>query len=168
VPRVLIVDDHGWHPTGSAGDLAFVPEWELCGEADNGQESGGGWPSHCDRRSSSWMFRMPVLNGFGSDAHHSRRAPETKVLLLTLHSSTELVSQRVSRRCPGLRTEIGCGAGAGASAECGVRRRDLRQSRNRRERRSQGGGREIPATAGAGKLGHLHGEIVNETSRVFP
>jgi DNA-binding NarL/FixJ family response regulator len=90
VPRVLIVDDHAAIRRGVQGILHSFPEWELCGEADNGQEA--------VRLAESLKpeiiimdVSMPVLNGLEAtriirDAH-----PETKVLLLTLHSSTELV-----------------------------------------------------------------------------
>ena len=90
MPRVLIVDDHAAIRRGVQGILHSFPEWELCGEADNGQEA--------VRLAESLRpeiiimdVSMPVLNGLEAtriirDAH-----PDTKVLLLTLHSSTELV-----------------------------------------------------------------------------
>jgi len=86
----LIVDDHAAIRRGVQGILHSFPEWELCGEADNGQEA--------VRLAESLRpeviimdVSMPVLNGLEAtriirDAH-----PETKVLLLTLHSSSELV-----------------------------------------------------------------------------
>src|ERR1700676_5738281 len=90
MPRVIVVDDHAVIRRGVQGILHSFPEWELCGEADNGQEA--------VRLAESLKpeiiimdVSMPVLNGLEAtriirDAH-----PETKVLLLTLHSSTELV-----------------------------------------------------------------------------
>ena len=39
MPRVLIVDDHAAIRRGVQGILHSFPEWELCGEADNGQEA---------------------------------------------------------------------------------------------------------------------------------
>ena len=37
MPRVMIVDDHAAIRRGVEGILHSFPEWELCGEADNGQ-----------------------------------------------------------------------------------------------------------------------------------
>ena len=90
MPRVLIVDDHAAIRRGVQGILHSFPEWELCGEADNGQEAVR--LAEALRPEVIIMdVSMPVLNGLEAtriirDAH-----PETKVLLLTLHSSTELV-----------------------------------------------------------------------------
>jgi DNA-binding NarL/FixJ family response regulator len=72
------------------GILHSFPEWELCGEADNGQEA--------VRLAESLKpeiiimdVSMPVLNGLEATRIIRDTQPETKVLLLTLHSSTELV-----------------------------------------------------------------------------
>jgi DNA-binding NarL/FixJ family response regulator len=72
------------------GILHSFPEWELCGEADNGQEA--------VRLAESLKpeiiimdVSMPVLNGLEATRIIRDTHPETKVLLLTLHSSTELV-----------------------------------------------------------------------------
>ena len=90
MPKVIVVDDHAVIRRGVQGILHAFPEWELCGEAENGQEA--------IRLAQTLKpeiiimdVSMPVLNGLEAtriirDAH-----PETKVLLLTLHSSTELV-----------------------------------------------------------------------------
>jgi DNA-binding NarL/FixJ family response regulator len=86
----MIVDDHAAIRRGVQGILHSFPEWELCGEADNGQEAVR--LAETLRPEVIIMdVSMPVLNGLEAtriirDAH-----PETKVLLLTLHSSTELV-----------------------------------------------------------------------------
>jgi DNA-binding NarL/FixJ family response regulator len=39
MPRVLIVDDHAVIRRGVQGILSTYPEWDLCGEADNGQDA---------------------------------------------------------------------------------------------------------------------------------
>ena len=37
--RILIVDDHAVIRRGVQGILSTYPEWDLCGEADNGQDA---------------------------------------------------------------------------------------------------------------------------------
>lgn len=37
--RVLVVDDHPVIRRGGQGILNRFPEWELCGETENGQEA---------------------------------------------------------------------------------------------------------------------------------
>src|SRR5580698_865 len=90
VPRVLIVDDHAAIRRGVQGILHSFPEWELCGEADNGQEA--------VRLAESLKpeviimdVSMPILNGLEATRIISDVLPDTKIVLLTLHSSTELV-----------------------------------------------------------------------------
>jgi DNA-binding NarL/FixJ family response regulator len=90
VPRVLIVDDHTAIRRGVRSILQAFPEWEFCGEADNGQEA----------VRLAWALRpeviimdvsMPVMNGLEATRIIRDVLPDTKVLLLTLHASSELV-----------------------------------------------------------------------------
>ena len=39
MPRVLIVDDHAFIRRGVQTILHSYPEWEFCGEAENGKEA---------------------------------------------------------------------------------------------------------------------------------
>ena len=90
MPRVLIVDDHAAIRRGVQSILEASPEWEYCGEAANGQEA----VQLTDELNPEIIIMdvsMPVLNGLEAtriihDAH-----PKTKILLLTLHSSADLV-----------------------------------------------------------------------------
>jgi DNA-binding NarL/FixJ family response regulator len=90
VPRVLIVDDHAVIRRGVQGILSTYPEWDLCGEADNGQDAirlaGELRPEVVIMDVS-----MPGMNGFEATRIIHSVLPEVKVLLLTLHSSTEFV-----------------------------------------------------------------------------
>ena len=90
MPRVLIVDDHAVIRRGVQGILSNYPEWELCGEADNGQDavrlSGELRPEVVIMDVS-----MPGLNGLEATRIIHEVLPEIKVLLLTLHSSSEFV-----------------------------------------------------------------------------
>jgi len=80
VPRVLIVDDHAAIRRGVQGILHSFPEWELCGEADNGQEA--------VRLAESLRpeiiimdVSMPVLNGLEA----TRQSTSMPGLLPPLH-----------------------------------------------------------------------------------
>jgi len=90
MPRVLIVDDHAVIRRGVQGILSTYPEWDLCGEADNGQEAirlAGELAPEVVIMDVS----MPGMNGLEATRIIHDVLPETKVLLLTLHSSSEFV-----------------------------------------------------------------------------
>jgi LuxR family transcriptional regulator, maltose regulon positive regulatory protein len=90
MPRVLIVDDHAVIRRGIQGILSTYPEWDLCGEAANGQDAirltGELAPEVVIMDVS-----MPGMNGLEATRIIHDVLPETKVLLLTLHSSSEFV-----------------------------------------------------------------------------
>jgi DNA-binding NarL/FixJ family response regulator len=88
--RVLIVDDHAFIRRGVQTILHSFPEWELCGEAANGNEA--------IRLSDSLHpeviimdISMPGLNGIEATRTIRQNHPEMKVILLTLHENNELV-----------------------------------------------------------------------------
>ena len=90
MPRVIVVDDHAVIRRGVQGILHAFPEWGLCGEAHDGQEA--------IRLAESVKpaiiimdVSMPGLNGLEATRMIRNILPDTKILLLTLHSSTELV-----------------------------------------------------------------------------
>lgn len=90
MPRVLIVDDHPFVRRGVQSILHTAPEWEMCGEADNGNDA--------VRLSESLRpevvimdVSMPGLNGIEATRAIHQSHPDTKVVLLTLHEAGELV-----------------------------------------------------------------------------
>jgi len=90
MPRVLVVDDHAVIRRGVQGILSTYPEWDLCGEADNGQDAirlAGELAPEVIIMDVS----MPGMNGLEATRIIHDVLPETKVLLLTLHSSSEFV-----------------------------------------------------------------------------
>lgn len=90
MPRVLIVDDHAVIRRGVQGILNGYPEWQLCGEADNGEE-GVRLAGELQPEVVIMDVSMPGLNGLQATRIIHDIMPETKVLLLTLHSSGEFV-----------------------------------------------------------------------------
>jgi DNA-binding NarL/FixJ family response regulator len=90
MPKVIVVDDHAVIRRGVQGILSAFPEWELCGEAENGQE-GVRLAEALKPEIIIMDVSMPVLNGLEATRIIHNILPDTKVLLLTLHSSTELV-----------------------------------------------------------------------------
>lgn len=90
MPRVLIVDDHAVIRRGVQSILHSFPEWELCGEADNGQDALK--LAHSLSPEIIIMdVSMPGVNGLEATRLIREALPQIKVLLLTLHSSAELV-----------------------------------------------------------------------------
>jgi len=90
MPRVLVVDDHAFIRRGVTSILRSFPEWELCGEAENGEEA----VRLADDLKPEVIIMdvsMPVLNGIEATKIISKAHPEIKIVLLTLHDSAELL-----------------------------------------------------------------------------
>jgi two-component system, NarL family, response regulator NreC len=90
MPKVLVVDDHAFIRRGVRSILEPFPEWELCGEAENGQEA--------IRKAGELQpavvvmdVSMPVLDGIAATESIKRSYPQTHVVLLTLHNSQEVL-----------------------------------------------------------------------------
>jgi DNA-binding NarL/FixJ family response regulator len=90
MPRVLVVDDHAVIRRGVQHILRSYPEWELCGEAESGQEAVR-LAEILKPQIIIMDVSMPGLNGLEAAGIIHDLLPATKILLLTLHSSAELV-----------------------------------------------------------------------------
>jgi two-component system, NarL family, response regulator NreC len=90
MPKVLVVDDHAFIRRGVRSILEPFPEWELCGEAENGQEAVQK-TSELHPAVVVMDVSMPVLDGIAAAEIIKRSHPETHVILLTLHNSQELL-----------------------------------------------------------------------------
>ncbi|MGB2670906.1 MAG: response regulator transcription factor [Candidatus Acidiferrum sp.] len=90
MPRVLIVDDHAFIRRGVQTILHPFPEWEFCGEAENGKEA----IRMADELKPEVIIMdvsMPGLNGIDATRAIRKAQPGVKIVLLTLHESADLV-----------------------------------------------------------------------------
>jgi two-component system, NarL family, response regulator NreC len=90
VPKVLIVDDHAFIRRGVQGILQAHPEWQLCGEADNGKDAVR-MALELNPEAIVMDVSMPGLNGVEATRAIRKTNAKVKILLLTLHESSELV-----------------------------------------------------------------------------
>ena len=90
MPRILVVDDHAVIRRGVQHILRPLPQWEICGEAESGQEAVK-LAQALKPEIIIMDVSMPGLNGLEASRIISELLPNTKILLLTLHSSAELV-----------------------------------------------------------------------------
>jgi len=90
MPKVLIVDDHAFIRRGVQTILHPFPEWELCGEADNGNDAIR-MAGELRPEVIIMDVSMPGLNGIEATRAIRKSQPEVKIVLLTLHESADLV-----------------------------------------------------------------------------
>jgi DNA-binding NarL/FixJ family response regulator len=90
VPRVVIVDDHPFVRRGIQSILKAFPQWELCGEADNGGDAIR-LAAEMNPELVIMDISMPGINGIEAARTIHQKNPGTKIILLTLHDSPELV-----------------------------------------------------------------------------
>jgi DNA-binding NarL/FixJ family response regulator len=90
MPKVLIVDDHAFIRRGVQTILHRFPEWEFCGEADNGKDAIR-MAGELKPEVIIMDVSMPGLNGIEATRAIRKTHPSVKIVLLTLHESSELL-----------------------------------------------------------------------------
>jgi DNA-binding NarL/FixJ family response regulator len=106
--RILIADDHDVTRRGVRALLENHPAWEVCGEAADGREAVA-----CAAQLKPGLvlldIAMPNLNGVEATRQILRAVPETRVLILTMHDSEELVREVLAAGAVGflLKTDAG-------------------------------------------------------------
>lgn len=92
--RLLLVDDHPIVLDGIKSHLCAQPEFEVVGDAANGQEA---------LRKAKLLLpdvilmdiSMPHMNGLEAISHLRKQVPNAKILILTMHESKEYIAQVV-------------------------------------------------------------------------
>ena len=90
--QILIADDHEMLRRGLRTMLECEPDWEICGEAVNGQEA-------VDKAISLSPdlvildINMPVLNGLAAVRLIKRNRPQTRILIFTVHDSEQTLKE---------------------------------------------------------------------------
>jgi DNA-binding NarL/FixJ family response regulator len=90
VIRILLADDHEVVRRGLVSLLATRPEWEVCGEAQNGREAVT-MAANLKPHVAILDLSMPELNGLEATRQIRREVPETEVLVFTMHESEQFV-----------------------------------------------------------------------------
>lgn len=91
-PRFLVVDDNAAIRGLLRALLEEQDSWEVCAEASNGSEA----VAKFDETRFDVIvldFQMPVMNGLDAAKRISLRSPTAPILMVTMHSSPQLVEQ---------------------------------------------------------------------------
>jgi DNA-binding NarL/FixJ family response regulator len=92
VLKIVIVDDHEIVRKGLRATLAVHPDWEIAGEASNGREALAVVES-TQPDVVIMDISMPELNGLETTRQLLKSAPRTRVLILSLHESEQLIRE---------------------------------------------------------------------------
>jgi DNA-binding NarL/FixJ family response regulator len=90
--RILIADDHEVVRKGIRSILEAHPGWEVCGEAGDGRHAVE-MATQCKPDLVVIDIGMPQLNGLDATRQILKALPSTKVLVLTMHESEQVVQQ---------------------------------------------------------------------------
>ena len=93
--RILIADDHEIVRRGVRAVLEQHPGWEVCGEAENGREAVE-FAKTLKPDLVLLDIGMPNLNGLGAARQILAHAPLTRILVLTMHDSEQVVRDVLS------------------------------------------------------------------------
>jgi len=92
--KILLVDDHPIVLDGIKSHLTAQPDFEVIGEASNGQE--GVRKARQLRPNIVLMdISMPHMNGLEAVSQLRKQAPDTKIVILTMHNNKEYIAQVV-------------------------------------------------------------------------
>jgi DNA-binding NarL/FixJ family response regulator len=90
--RIMVADDHEVVRRGLCALLQAQPDWEICGEAGDGREA----LEKAQKLKPDVVILdigMPSLNGLEATRQILKVMPQTKVLILTLHDSDQVVRE---------------------------------------------------------------------------
>lgn len=89
MPRILIVDDHEIVREGVRHILDNQDDWEIAGEATNGEEALRLYPE-LNPDAVLMDITMPVLGGLDATRELTRSYPDARVVIFTMHESPSL------------------------------------------------------------------------------
>jgi DNA-binding NarL/FixJ family response regulator len=92
--RILIVDDNEIVRASIRTCIEKNTDWQVCGEAENGQLAIEG-VRNLRPEVVILDWQMPVMNGLDAAREIARIAPETILLMLTLHDIGALRQQAI-------------------------------------------------------------------------
>jgi DNA-binding NarL/FixJ family response regulator len=87
--RIIVVDDHELMRRGVKSLITDNKLGEVCGEAENGEDA----VAKVQELKPDLVIldvSMPVMNGLEAARHIRRLAPSVKILILTMHDSTQI------------------------------------------------------------------------------
>jgi DNA-binding NarL/FixJ family response regulator len=90
--RIFVADDHEVVRRGLCALLQAQPDWEVCGEAADGREA----LEKTQKLKPDVIILdigMPSLNGLEATRQILKINPQTKILILTLHDSDQVVRE---------------------------------------------------------------------------
>lgn len=90
MPRILIVDDNPTIRHCVRRCIEANTDWRVCDEAENGQVAVEKVMQHGPEM-VILDFQMPVMNGLEAARQITRIAPETVMVMFTMHQSAHLV-----------------------------------------------------------------------------
>jgi len=120
--RILLADDHEIVRKGLRSILATKPDWEICGEATNGQEA----IDEAKRLRPDLVIMdiaMPEVNGLGATRQIIHDLPGTEVLILTMHETESVVFEVLQAGARGFVLKSDAGKDLIAAAEAVVNHR---------------------------------------------
>ena len=130
--RILLADDHGVVRKGLRFLLERQPGMEVVGEAADGREAVR-WPKRRVRTSSSWMSRMPLLNGIEATRADRQARPEIGVIILSMHSDEDYLLSALNAGAKGYLLKDSADVGPGARHAGGQRGHAILQPRDRED-----------------------------------
>jgi DNA-binding NarL/FixJ family response regulator len=90
--RIIVADDHEVVRQGIRAVLQSQPEWEVCAEASNGREA---IDKTIELKPDMVVLdvAMPEVNGLVAVREILQNRPETKILMLTMHESEQIIRE---------------------------------------------------------------------------
>jgi DNA-binding NarL/FixJ family response regulator len=92
--RIVLADDHEIVRSGIRSLLDGNHPWEVCGEAENGKEA---VEKVLTLRPELVVLdlSMPIMNGIEAAREIRKKAPQTKIVIFSMHDSPRIAEEAV-------------------------------------------------------------------------